>query len=86
MNTWRHVSNPPVMDQNDCGWPTSKPVLGFDRVGNMLVVTREQIDPDFPAVWYTSDSERWTVTGEILYWMPLPPPPMGEIAIAKDEQ
>ena len=75
MNEWKSViTDPPIMDRNIYGWPTTTPVLAFDRYKEMYVVTREQVDEDCTTEWYTTDSERNCVTEDVLYWIPLPEP------------
>ena len=81
MNPWRPVSDPPPLV--DDGWGQSKPVLGFDRYGDIRIVIY------YPPGWCeeTRDGDDTVdATGEIIYWMPLPPPPMGEIADAREKQ
>ena len=82
MSAWRSVIDPPLLDQEEFGWPTSGPVLAFYKDRGMGVVTYEwqdPSDPNYPREWYSCDSERWLVTDYLTHWMPLPPPPFDDL-------
>ena len=49
----------------------SVPVIGYmPRSATMRLVTCEATDDG--DAWYTVDSERWEVTGDVTHWHPLP--------------
>ncbi len=68
-------SNPPVLSENEYGYPMSVPVFGYFQDGSRRVVYAFKYDEDSPLRWKTDCSEGWEVTSKITHWMPLPPPP-----------
>ena len=75
MSKWIPVDTPPPVIDDDYSY-SSAPVLGYFKRGGMSIVTFQTYPEDeYPSAWYTSDSERWDMTHEIAYWMPLPAPP-----------
>lgn len=73
---WTPVSNPPELEDDPTMWPTSKPVLGFCADGKMRIVTCESIDEDAGPQWISNCSERWNLTGQVLFWTQLPAAPI----------
>ena len=74
---WIKADTPPIMEETEFESWTSKPVLGYSKYGDMMVVVYEQFDEDATPCWYTDDSEHWQMTS-ITHWMPLPEAPQEE--------
>jgi len=70
---WHAIPEAPVMDERDCGWPNSRPVLtyGYGEIG---IAYLEQIDEDTPPQWRDNGSEGWALNN-ITHWMDLPGAP-----------
>lgn len=75
---WLPVSQLPRMKAADFGKLSSGELLGYMCDGSQRIVTVERYaDEDCTPDWYTACSERWLVTGRILYWHPLVAGPLG---------
>ena len=75
--SWKPVTEPPELVGGDWGELTSEPVLVFTNSESMKVATFEHWPAD-ELRWMTTCSERWDITNDVLFWQPLPEPPVGE--------
>ena len=72
--TWIPVSDPPPL-KGDPLYKESDPVLVYTSYGTMIVATLQQWEEDDVPVWYSSCSERESLSNSVKFWRPLPKPP-----------
>jgi len=73
--TWTPVSDPPLLLEDDFYFKKSDPVLVYTSYGTMIVATLQQWEEDDVPVWYSSCSERESLSNSVKFWRPLPKPP-----------
>jgi len=76
---WQPTSQgvPPLHYRDDCGYPSSGPVLGWDGQ-RMAVVAFRQYDECCDVACRTECSEGWDITGTITHWAHIAPPTEGQ--------
>ena len=73
---WKPVTEPPELFEDEWFFMHSESVLVFTESESMLVATFEQWPDELQPRWMTTCSERWNITSSVLFWQPLPEPPM----------
>jgi hypothetical protein len=63
---WHPISQPPVMDRSNYGWPNSRVVLVFNGRDFSLAYL-EQPDEDTLPLWRDNGSEGWELKG-LTHW------------------
>ena len=75
--TWKSVSEPPELFEDDWGILSSEDVFVFTEYGSRKIARFERWPDELESRWMTTCcSERWNITSSVLFWQPLPESPI----------